>query len=88
MIPEDYANNRKIYGLAAACISVFIYLYSQVFFDYLRSKENNKQIDWDVKTITAGDYTIEFDLEEGEDGPYETWKRKFYDRHSLLTESQ
>lgn len=41
---------------------MFVYLYTLVFFDYLETVQKTKYVDWDVKTITAGDYTVEFDI--------------------------
>lgn len=33
-----------------------------IYFDYIKAIETNMYIDFDVSTITAGDYTIEFDM--------------------------
>jgi hypothetical protein len=49
-------------GLVIGCVVVFIYLYVLVFIDYIKSIQATKYVDWDVKTITAGDYTVEFDI--------------------------
>jgi len=38
--------------------------------DYIDNVQALSFIDWDVKTITAGDYTIEFDLYNS---TYEEW---------------
>jgi len=62
-IPEANTTLRKIFGLIVGCIAVLIYLFTVVYFDYINSVQKTKYVDWDVKTITAGDYTIEFDLE-------------------------
>jgi hypothetical protein len=35
-----------------------------VYFDYIKSVQKTKFVDFDVKTITAGDYTLEFDIVE------------------------
>lgn len=35
-----------------------------VLIDYMRSYFRNSYIEWDVKTITAGDYTIEMNIPE------------------------
>jgi len=35
-----------------------------VYVDYIRSVQANNYVEWDVKTITAGDYSIEFDITE------------------------
>jgi hypothetical protein len=43
-------------------IAVFVYLFTIVFFDYIKSVQDNKFIDYDVQTITVGDYSIEFDI--------------------------
>ena len=40
------------------CVAVFIYLFTLVFIDYVKSIQQNKYIDWDVKTITAVSSTI------------------------------
>jgi len=44
------------------CIGVFISLFFVVFTDYMRSIFKNQYVEWDVKTITAGDYTVEFNI--------------------------
>jgi len=41
---------------------VFISLFMIVYVDYIRSVQSNNFVEWDVKTITAGDYSIEFDI--------------------------
>jgi len=56
--------DRQIFGLYQACIGVFISLYMIVYLDYIRSIEMSNYVEWDVKTITAGDYSIEFDIKE------------------------
>lgn len=32
------------------------------YVNYIKKLQENDYIEWDVKTITASDYTIEFDL--------------------------
>lgn len=59
----EHYHERKIFGLIVGCVAVFIYLFTVVYFDYIKSVQMNKYVDFDVKTITAGDYTVEFDLE-------------------------
>lgn len=41
----------------------------------------NKFVDFDVKTITASDYTMEFDLH---DGIFEEFMKHYYDRTNPL----
>ena len=45
-----------------SCIAVLMYLFTLVFFDYIRCIQETLFVDWDVKTITAGDYTVEFNI--------------------------
>lgn len=33
------------------------------YFDYIKKHQENKYIEWDVKTITSSDYTVEFALD-------------------------
>lgn len=33
-----------------------------IFTDFIKQVAKNNYIDWDVKTITAGDYSVEFDI--------------------------
>lgn len=50
--------------MIAGSIAVFIYLFTIVYFDYIKSVQKTKFVDFDVKTITAGDYSIEFDIDD------------------------
>ena len=49
-------------GLYIGCIGVFTALFFIVFVDYISSVFKNSYIEWDVKTITAGDYSCELDI--------------------------
>ena len=44
-------------------MAVFIALFVVIYLDYMKKIQENNYIEWDVKTITAGDYTIEFDID-------------------------
>ena len=50
-------------------MTVAIALYVSVFTDYVRQVAKNDFVEWDIKTVTSGDYTIEFDISD-----------EFYDR--------
>jgi len=76
--------DRFIMGLGIGCMSVFVYLFSMVYFDYIKTVQSNLYVDWDVKTITAGDYTVEFDLAED---TYDFWKKNYYDETNPLPEN-
>ena len=41
---------------------MFISLFFVVYTDYIRSFFKNQYVEWDVKTITAGDYTVEMEI--------------------------
>jgi len=58
-----HTGTRQIYGLYFACTAIFIYFYATVFFDYIRAVEATNQLDYDVKTYTAGDYSVEFKIQ-------------------------
>lgn len=62
---------------------MFIYCFSIVYFDYIRAIEKNKFVDFDVQTVTAGDYTIEFDLDQK---CYSYFKTTYYDEDSPMSE--
>lgn len=62
IVPVEHMKTRWVAGLTVGCIGVFIYLFVLVYIDYIKSIQTTKYVDWDVKTITAGDYTIEFDI--------------------------
>jgi len=44
----------------------------------------NTYVDWDVQMITAGDYSIEFDLEES---TYEKFKKTYFDESNPMSEN-
>jgi hypothetical protein len=60
----EVMNTRQVQGLFIGSMGVFIALFFVVFIDYLRSTFKNTFIEWDVKTITAGDYSVEMDISE------------------------
>ena len=62
---EETLGDRNKHALLLGCIGVFLALFVINFNDYMRKVSENGYVEWDVKTMTAGDYTIEFDLDEG-----------------------
>lgn len=61
-IPSDQIDTRKLQGLFIGCLFTGVALFVIVYLDYIRQVAKNNFVEWDVKTITAGDYTIEFDI--------------------------
>ena len=57
-------NQRGYEGLLICCIAVFEALFFVVFVDYVKQVCKSNYIEHDVKTITAGDYSVEFDIPE------------------------
>lgn len=82
-ITIDKMPKRQIFGLYVGCTAVFVYLFTLVYFDYIKTKEKSNFVDYDVKTITAGDYSIEFDLDEE---TYNAWKDDYCDNTNFLPE--
>lgn len=74
---------RQIFGLLVGCIGVFVYLYTIIFMDYIKQVQVNKFIDFDVKTITAGDYSIEFDISQN---VYDKFKSHYYKEDNPISE--
>ena len=80
---DTFKNERQVYGLYIACTAVFIYFWATVFIDYIKSIESTNQLDFDVKTLTAGDYSIEFAIDHIQ---YDNWKSKYYQVDNPMSE--
>ena len=74
---------RKIEGLAISCLTVFFYLFMTVYFDYIKITQNQNYISHDVKTVTAGDYTVEFKISRK---AYHNWLKHYYQDENILPE--
>jgi len=72
-----------VFGLYFSCTAVFIYFYSIVFIDYIRAIETTNQLDYDVKTLSAGDYSVEFSIAHSQ---YDAWKLKYYQSNNPMSE--
>ena len=57
---------------------------SLLYVDYIENIQALEFIDWDVKSITAGDYSIEFDFTEEQ---YEKWEKDYYDPKNPMSEN-
>lgn len=67
---------RKVHGLIIGCIFISVALFTVVYLDYIRQLAKNNYIEWDVKTVTAGDYSVEFDISK-------EFYAKFIEEHGL-----
>jgi len=74
---------KQIFGLLVGCTTVFIYFFVIVFIDYIKTVEKNNYLDFDVKTITAEDYTVEFELDKQ---LFENWQGKYLDESNPMSE--
>ena len=63
LIPAADLESRMERGLALGCAAVFIGLFDVNYLDYIKKVQQNNYVEWDVKTITSGDFTIEFDID-------------------------
>lgn len=63
LVPSYQQTTRKVIGLYIGCMGVFIYLFVQVYTQWIKSVEENNYVGWDVATITAADYTFEFEID-------------------------
>jgi hypothetical protein len=62
---EDSAQDtRQTEGLIVCCINIVIALFAVMYIDYLKFVAKNNYIEYDVKTITAGDYSVEVRIPE------------------------
>ena len=77
------SNERKIFGLFVGCTGIFVYFFSISYYDYIKTVQSILYIDWDVKTITAGDYSIEFDMEQD---TFDYWKDHYFDSKNPMSE--
>ena len=83
LIPREALPVRKVMGLFVCVFAVFVYFLVFVLVDYQRSAEAHKFVDWDVKTITAADYSVEFNIPES---MYEAFVTRFHDPTNPISE--
>jgi hypothetical protein len=62
VVPHELYTPRLMAGLAFSCLAVFIYFISTIYFDYSKCIQNTSYLRYDVETITAGDYTVQFGI--------------------------
>lgn len=44
-------------------IAVLVYFYIIIYMDYIQCVLSTRYIDFDIKTLTASDFSVEFDIE-------------------------
>lgn len=64
MLSPTEISNRQVQGLLIGCIFISVGLFVVVYIDFIRQVAKNNFVEFDVKTITAGDYTCEFDISD------------------------
>ena len=82
VIPEQNLQIRQIDALLVGCVCVFLTLFVVNYLDFIKKTSENDYLEWDLKTITAGDYTIEFDLDPQF---FEDWVDKEYTSWSVIS---
>jgi len=83
IIPKPESPSRLLLGLIYASVAIFIFLFSLVYFDYIYEVLENKYVEYDVKTLTAGDYTVEFEISQDQ---YEEFKARYFKWDSPMQE--
>ncbi len=83
--PNEERQQRKLVGLLISCIGVFIALFYTVYVDYIKCVAKTNFIDWDVKTITAADYTVEMTIQ---DEMYEKFCSDVYEVNCGVSKAQ
>ena len=83
IIPSDLLTIRKVYGLTISCVGVWIYLFVHVTIEYIKSIQSNSYVEWDVKTCSAADYTVEFRIHPE---MYEYFQEKYLDETNPISE--
>lgn len=63
LFTEEDLTDRVERGLVLGCASVFIALFVVNYLDYIKKVQQNNYVEWDVKTITSGDFSVEFDID-------------------------
>lgn len=66
-----------------SCIGILIYCFSISYFDYIKAIEAGRYVKYDGETITAGDYSIEFDIKAS---TYEYFKETYYNEKCPMSE--
>lgn len=66
-----------------ASIGILVYCFTVIYLDYIRAVEKNMYVDFDVATVTAGDYTIEFDLKAES---FDHFKETYHDKNCPMSE--
>lgn len=82
-MPKSADMHRKLIGLIVGCIGTFIYLFSLNFLEYIQQVQKYKYVDFDVKTITAADYSVEFEISEKQ---YAHWKKYYNQEDNPMSE--
>jgi len=83
-LPPELQQQRRLEGLVIACLGVFIALFFLVYVDYVKSVAKNTFVEWDVKTITAGDYTTEYDIPKAQ---FDNFVNQVYDPNCGLSKA-
>lgn len=64
VLEYDALATRQFAGLIIGCIFVGVALFVMIYSEFMSRLSANNYVEWDIKTVTAGDYTIEFDIDE------------------------
>lgn len=68
-------------GKIIACFGVFACLAFMITVYFLKKNSKIKNLEWDVSTITAGDYTVEYQINEDAYKHFLTTQYNSHDRN-------
>lgn len=83
VVPPEMVAGRLLFGLFAGCVGVFTYLFCVVYFDYIKCVQKSVYVDYDIKTITAADYSVEFAISAEQ---YAHWQAHYLQENNPMSE--
>lgn len=83
VVPPELYGDRLIFSLFSGCLAIFIFFVTYIYFDYLKSSQGMQYVDNDIKTVSAADYSVHFDIESEQ---YEHWKTHYFQPTNPMSE--
>jgi len=60
-----------------------VYTFSVIYFDYTSCVQSFSYVQYDVETITAGDYTVEMNVSKDQ---YDYWLKYYHQKNNPISE--
>lgn len=81
---EDMVQKRQE-ALAAVCLGIFACLLYLITVYYIKENSKLQNIEWDVSTVTAGDFSVEYHIEKE---MYELFMSQYFKREEFESPGQ